>query len=69
MTKKRFQKLVRAYFTELNTWGIEHGHNSMNMGEVYRCISKIDTSAVGKTRTEWWKSIAGNNFGVGVKAK
>ena len=68
MTKKRFQKLVRAYFTRLNAWGKENGHQSLNMGDVYRRLRNINPLEVGKTRAEWWAVLAGGNtFGVGVK--
>jgi hypothetical protein len=72
MTKKRFQKLTRAYFTELNAWGKANGCKPLPMGEVYRAMHKNTDPQnwCGKTRAEWWETVSkGNNFGVGVKAK
>lgn len=69
MTKKRFNKLVRAYFTRMNEWAKEGNSTPIKrMGELYRCLPNIDPKAVGKTRAEWWKSLTdGCSFGVGVK--
>jgi hypothetical protein len=69
MSKKRFRKLSRAYFTRLNEWAKEHG-TPMNMGQVYRAVSRFE-SPEDMTRAEWWDRISGSAdmFGVGVKVK
>ena len=76
MTKKRFQKLTRAYFTRLNEWAKANGSTPMkNMGKLYSQLEKLATDVccddeTGKqmTRAEWWSIMRkGNTFGVGVK--
>ena len=75
MTKKRFQKLTRAYFTRLNEWAKANNSKTMDMGEVYKCLSKLGNNlgedAFGRkiTREDWWNSLGkcGSTFGVGVK--
>ena len=78
MTKKRFERLCRAYFTRLNEWAKENGRPSMNMGRVYRCIPNIsdnlgeDEFGRRRTREEWWNTLTSNcpnSFGVGIKSK
>jgi hypothetical protein len=70
MTKKRFRKLARAYFTRLNEWAKENNSSPMNMGQTYLAISKFDAPA-DMTRAEWWDRISSsaNTFGVGIKVK
>lgn len=71
MTKKRYQKLLRAYLTRLNEWAKEHDPDHVvNMGRVYKSIS-TNKSPVGLTRAEGWAKLEGmtNTFGVGKKAK
>ena len=74
MTKKRFIKLTRAYFTRLNEWAKANNGTPMDMGNVYRCLSKpsgdLGEDAFGRkiTRAEWWNTLSkGDTFGVGVK--
>ena len=68
MTKKRFAKLCRAYFTRLNEWAKENNSTPMDMGKVYKHISK-GGSFTDTTRAEWWAKLSSitNTFGVGVK--
>lgn len=69
MTKKRFQKLARAYFTRLNEWGKENGYDPLPMGKTYKALPKLANST-GKTRAEWWETVTKyNDFGVGIKTK
>lgn len=68
MTKKRFNKLCRAYFTRLNEWAKATGNKTMDMGDVYkRILNPIFPD--GLTRAEWWAKLTELNdtFGVGVK--
>lgn len=75
MTKKRFKKLTRAYFTRLNEWAKENGEKPMNMGRLYSRLEKlatmeecIDETGRKWTRAEWWRNFEKHsNFGVGVK--
>lgn len=67
MTKKRFRKLCRAYFTRLNEWAKANNSTPMNMGSVYNSIAKMGTPAE-KTRAEWWAILStGEVFGVGER--
>ena len=67
MTKKRFRKLCRAYFTRLNEWAKANGSKTMNMGRVYKDTAKMGTPA-GMTRAEWWAMLSkGGVFGVGER--
>ena len=67
MTKKRYRKLCRAYFTRLNEWAKANGSTPMNMGSVYKSIAKIGTPT-GQTRAEWWAILSkGEVFGVGER--
>lgn len=68
MTKKRFRKLCRAYFTRLNDWAKANGSTPMDMGRVYKAIVKMGTP-VGMTRAEWWAMLSkGGVFGVGERS-
>lgn len=73
MTKKRFQKLTRAYFTRLNEWAKANNETPMNMGKLYSRLEKLATEVctdeTGRkwTRAEWWSYFEKHNFGVGVK--
>jgi hypothetical protein len=71
MTKKRFSKLLRAYFTRLNEWAKKADPNNvMKMGQVYKRLSSERMLPAGMTRAEWWtklKEINCNVFGVGEK--
>lgn len=75
MTKKRFQKLTRAYFTRLNEWAKANNEKPMNMGRLYSRLEKLSTmeeciDETGRkwTRAEWWSVFEKHdNFGVGVK--
>lgn len=67
MTKKRYRKLARAYFTRLNEWGKANGNKQLNMGKTYKAISNLE-NPLNMTRAEWWETISkGETFGVGVK--
>ena len=70
MSKKRFRKLARAYFTRLNEWAKENNSTPMNMGQMYWAVSRFDAPE-GMTRAEWWDRVSSsaNTFGVGVKVK
>ena len=70
MTAKRFQKLLRAYFTRLNEWAKEYDKpNVMDMGLCYRtlCSRKLPQ---GMTRQEWWDKLKEitDTFGVGERS-
>ncbi len=67
MTKKRYRKLCRAYFTRLNEWAKTHNSTPMEMGHVYRAIAAM-SNPTGMTRAEWWTTLSkGEVFGVGEK--
>lgn len=68
MTKKRYRKLVRAYFTRLNEWAKVNTDTTLDMGKCYRVVSSL-ANPDGMTRAEHWGKFAemGNTFGVGVK--
>lgn len=70
MTKKRYRKLARAYFTRLNEWAKKNSPSStMDMGKLYRTISTFG-NPIGMTRAEWWAVFENTeHFGVGDKAK
>lgn len=76
MTKKRFKKLARAYFTRLNEWAKANNETPMNMGKLYSRLenlaTEVCTDETGRkwTRAEWWGFVSKYNssvFGVGVK--
>ena len=72
MTKKRFIKLTRAYFTRLNAWGKEDGCKPCDMGKLYKALpelAKVSSTHPKKlTRAEWWGVLAkGDVFGVGER--
>jgi hypothetical protein len=72
MSKKRFQKLVRAYFTALNEHGKSVGLASMDMKTLYRWTDEHTNPLewCEKNRAEWWENVSkGNNLGVGVKTR
>jgi hypothetical protein len=75
MTKKRFIKLARAYFTRMNEWGKANGKKPLHMGELYSRLEFLadfypNGDPLEMTRAEWWEMIAkGDTFGVGVKQK
>ena len=69
MTKKRFSKLLRAYFTRLHEWSKENPNASaMDMGEIYKAFAYGGT-VKGTTREEWWNEFTASNhvFGVGKR--
>ena len=68
MTKKRYRKLARAYFTGLNEWAkVNRPNDTLNMGDLYARVAKLD-NPIGMTRAEWWENLSkGYTFGVGVK--
>ena len=75
MTKKRFMKLTRAYFTRLNEWAKENGEKPMDLGSLYNRLDKLATmeECIDETgrkwiRAEWWGVFEKNAFGIGVKA-
>lgn len=74
MTKKRYQKLLRAYMTRLHEAAKANGGSYMNMGRTYKAIEKNPCPHKG-TRAEWWaeysKLAASTNtlYGVGIKTK
>ena len=69
MSKKRFRKLARAYFTRLNEYAKENNLETMTMGQVYRVMAKLE-SPENMTRAEWWATLSQyDTFGVGVKVK
>lgn len=68
MTKKRYRKLARAYFTRLNEWAKANGSTVMDMGNLYKIISTMQ-NPIGKTRAEWWGCLSmGEVFGVGERS-
>lgn len=75
MTKKRYQKLLRAYMTRLHesAKGTYLG-SKLNMGSIYKTIENNPRPLKG-TRAEWWaeysKLATSTNtlYGVGVKTK
>ena len=76
MTKKRFMKLTRAYFTRLNEWAKANGEKPMNMGNLYRQLENLANNTMvdefGRkwTRAEWWGQASKHQstvFGIGVK--
>ena len=77
MTKKRFEKLCRAYFTRLNEQAKKRGNETMNMGMLYKNLHNltnhlgVDEFGKERTREDWWKVLATNTnlFGVGIKTK
>ena len=73
MTRKKYAKLQRAFFTRLNEWAKANGTPRMDMGKVYKAIStKIPTIMDnGMTRQQWWDELTkmGSVFGVGQKAE
>ena len=70
MTKKRYRKLARAYFTRLNEHAKANKLGSMKMGQVYKAVRNLENPD-GMTREEWWNKLSSTNvfgtFGVGVK--
>lgn len=69
MTRKRFEKLARAYFTRLNEYGKENHYLPLNVGYIYKKIQQNEIVDYSKyTRQQWWDMIcSGYNFGVGEK--
>lgn len=67
MTKKRYRKLARAYFTRLNEWAKANNSTPMDMGELYKVIAKLG-NPTEMSRAEWWARLAkGEVFGVGER--
>ena len=67
MTKKRFEKLTRAYFTRLYEFGKAKGEH-LEISTIYRQLPKL-ASGCGMTRAEWWDKLSsiGYTFDVGMK--
>ena len=73
MTKKRFKKLLRAYFTRLNERTKANNSTPLEMGRIYKTISTGGNfkNFDNTTRKKWWddlKTIA-DTYGIGEKAK
>lgn len=69
MTKKRYRKLARSYFTRLNEWAKENNRDTMDMGKLYKAVATLQNPK-SHTRAEWWEAISSaDNFGVGSKTK
>lgn len=77
MTKKRFIKLTRAYFTRLNEWAKANNEKPMNMGRLYRQLENlannpmVDGEGRRWTRAEWWEHASkhlSTVFDIGVKS-
>lgn len=73
MTKKRFKKLLRAYFTRLHERTKDSNGTPLELGRIYKTIStggnfeNFDSTA----RKKWWddlKTIA-DIYGIGEKTK
>lgn len=72
MTRKKYTRLTRAFFTRINEWAKANGTPTMDMGKVYKTIStNIPTIMTnGMTRQQWWDELSkGEVFGVGQKAE
>ena len=71
MTRKRYKKLLWAYFTELNEWAKKHPYGvPMDMGHIYQAVrgcgkpGDMDYGA-------WWEKLkeTTDTFGVGEKGR
>ena len=71
MTRKRYKKLLWAYFTELNEWAKKNPYGvPMDVGHIYRFIrgcGKPDGMDYGT----WWDKLKGitDTFGIGEKGR
>lgn len=71
MTRKRYKKLMWAYFTELNEWAKKHPYGMpMPMGRVYRTIREAGKPG-SMDYSVWWDMLkeTTNTFGIGEKRR
>lgn len=67
MTRKRFIKLTRAYFTRLNEWGKVNGHQAFDMTNISGMLDNLSRNV---NRDDYWNLLTKgdrNIFNVGVK--
>ena len=60
MTKKRYRKLARAYFTEINEWAKTNHSDTMNIGSLYRIVANLQNPN-GMSREEWCEALLAPN--------
>lgn len=67
MTKKRHAKLMRAFVTKINEYGVKNmkDYKKPNGKEMYKCVRLAEQGLIPKlvgretdTRLEWWQGIA-----------
>ena len=68
MTKKRYRKLARAYFTFMNEWAKDTNRENLNMGDLYRRINNLE-NPIGMSKEEWWNALKPSAISFGMKLK
>lgn len=71
MTRKRYKKLLWAYFTELNEWAKKSPYGTpMDMGNIYRTIRGCGKPG-NMDYGVWWNKLkeTTNTFGIGEKRR